>query len=113
MKKSLIVMVTAMFLSISFNSNAQGPLPGLPDCANNGMVHGLINSCQGFVVSNATFTPINYLVEPDPPYLAGNVNISLVPDCQPLEPCPQILKLLQLEVWVQNKNGLCLYRKVN
>ncbi len=111
MKKLMLTMMVVLGIVASTTTVKADPLP---DCVNNGLLQAAVNACaaQGFVVSHSEFQPILYLVEPDPPYLAGYATVVLVPDCAPLEPCPRIAKLVTAEVWAL-PNGNCQYRQAN
>ncbi len=110
--KKLLTFFAALMITLSAATSATAI--NLPDCLNNGALQGAINACeaQGWKLSNTEYFEINYLVAPEPPYLAGNVQLTFVPDCAPNEICLAIVKLVNAEVWVLN-NGQCQYKNIH
>ncbi len=106
-----LILTAALALGSMVAMNAQTLVPA--DCQNSGYLAAQINNCeaQGWKVNLISTTPINYLVQPDPPYVSEYVDISYVRDCEPLEPCPEILKVQRYERVVINNNGNCRYRR--
>lgn len=103
--KKLIFSFAAMLLLTAAVSKAQNPIP---NCTNSNALEAKIDAIEagGWVEQSRSYTPINYLIEPDAPYLAGYIDVTFSPDCAPLEPCPEILKLYRAEVYVQ-ESGNC------
>lgn len=108
MKKLLLTLTIAVAGIVT----TQAQTTTLPtDCSNSGTLQGTVNNCeaQGFILTNVSVVPINYLVQPDPPYISGTVTLTFEPDCAPLEPCPQILKIAVFNMVVKNNSGNCVY----
>ncbi len=79
------------------------------------MISGQINAQegQGFKVQDIAVAVIDYLVQPEVPYVSGFVTVTYVPDCEPLEPCPKILKIQNFDKVIINNNGNCKYELSN
>lgn len=65
---------------------------------------------QGWILSSTQYAPINYLVQPDYPYPSATITQVYVPDCEPLEPCPRIAKIIVFEEIQVNQN-VCIVKK--
>lgn len=69
------------------------------------------NAGQGWALQSKEFTSINYLVQPDAPYITGFWIVTYTPDCEPLEPCPRILKAERFDAIIVNENGNCVVKR--
>lgn len=105
MKK--ILLSGLMLISFALTSMAQEPA-----CQNQGALEARIDAIEasGWVESSRSFQYINYLVQPDSPYLIGTLQVVFVPDCEAGEPCPEIARLYQEDAIQQNDN-VCIWRR--
>ncbi|TNE55879.1 MAG: hypothetical protein EP338_01890 [Bacteroidetes bacterium] len=106
MKKVLLsCLATGLF---AFMGNSQI----YQSCQNDAFVEANISAveAQGWVEVDRAFAVVDYLVEPETPYLIGFLSVSFAPDCDPGEPCPKILRIEQYEAYKQN-DQICLWRK--
>lgn len=107
MKKLLFALSMMLFIGAA-TANAQT----IPQCNNVALVEAQINAIenQGWQETSRTFVPINYLVQPEAPYVAGTVTVFFSPVCEAGEPCPAIGRIFQADVVVINDNGTCIYQ---
>lgn len=106
MKKLIISSV--MFLALAFAGNAQS---SAPSCNNDNGLEGRINGIEasGWVELSREFVPVNYLVEPTPPYLIGTLYVIFGPDCDPGEPCTKIA-MIYAEDATQITQNTCVWQ---
>ena len=92
--------------AFAFNGISQ-----IPTCQNEGALEGRISGIEasGWKEVSREFVYINYFVEPTPPYQLGYLVVGFVPDCDPLEPCPQIAKAY-VEDAFQQSQSTCLWK---
>lgn len=108
MKK--IVLSGLMLTAFAFAGMSQD----IPSCVNNNGLEGRINGIEasGWKEISREFVYVNYFVEPTPPYLIGTLRVAFGPDCDPLEPCPQIA-MLYLEDATQQTANTCIWTPTN
>ena len=110
--KQLSILLFAFALSFSVaNAQNTSDVPG--DCQNSGAIEAEITSqeAQGWEFLGYDVVEINYLVQPDPPYVAAIMTLRYAVDCAEGEACPEILKISQYDIVVINNQGTCIYQK--
>lgn len=110
--KRLSILFFAFALSLSVaNAQTTSDVPG--DCQNSNQVKAEITSqeAQGWEFLGYQVVEINYLVQPDPPYVAAILSLTYAVACEEGEACPQILKLSQYDIVILNDQGTCVYQK--
>ena len=105
-------MLAIATLGMSVYANAQTLFDPF-GCVNSNLIEGEINQCDGWIEDYRQFAPINYFVQPDPPFSAGRVEVYLRRDCEPNVPCQGDRKLLLFDVIITNNQGTCRYNKIN
>ncbi|TNE55880.1 MAG: hypothetical protein EP338_01895 [Bacteroidetes bacterium] len=105
MKKILLGLVLSA--SVAFAASAQEPAP---KCQNQNALEGQINGieAQGWVEASRTFYPIYYVVQPENPSLIGSLQVVFAPECNALEPCPKITRILYVDAYRINKD-VCIW----
>lgn len=99
----------ALMTTLAFTASAQDL-----KCQNQNSLEAQIDAieAQGWVESGRSFTAVNYLIEPEAPYLIGTLQVGFYPDCDPNEPCPRIAQIAVFEAYQQN-DQVCLWRPAN
>lgn len=106
--KKLIYSLSVLCLFVGASVYGQAP-----QCSNDNGLEGRIDAveAQGWVEVHRDYQAINYLVPPEPPYVAGTLTVTFAPDCDPGEPCIQIVRFYQEDAVVLNDRGNCVWRR--
>jgi hypothetical protein len=84
-----------------------------PNCQNDNALENRIDAIenQGWVEVNREFVPYNYLVEPETPFIIGELHVTFAPDCPPGVGCPAIA-MLYIEAATATSQNACHWNRM-